>query len=74
MLLQNQLFGYQIASVEFIVISFSAGTSAVVERLFSLINNYWTDDKSRLTVDTVKSWLAIKHNCKMTCEEFHKFK
>lgn len=52
---------------------FSIGTNAVCERLFSQITNYWTDEKSQLTIDTLKCWIAVKHNCKMSCSDFHSF-
>ena len=53
--------------------NFPTGTNAVCERLFSLINNYWTDKKSELSMETLKSWLAIKQNCKMSCSQFYEF-
>ncbi|XP_055308702.1 uncharacterized protein LOC129572711 [Sitodiplosis mosellana] len=46
------------------------GANLVCERLFSLVTNYWTDKKSRLTIDTLKSWLQAKFNMTMTCEQF----
>jgi hypothetical protein len=50
------------------------GTNVAVERLLSLVNALWTDEKNRLEVFTVKSIVLVKHhfrNCK--CPEFHEF-
>ncbi|KAK4884488.1 hypothetical protein RN001_000759 [Aquatica leii] len=41
------------------------------ERLFSIIKNYWTEEKSRLTVHTVEQVMKVKFNIKMTCMEFY---
>ncbi|XP_055308533.1 uncharacterized protein LOC129572572 [Sitodiplosis mosellana] len=49
------------------------GANLVCERLFSLVTNYWTDKKSRLTIDTLKSWLQAKFNMTMTCEQFAEY-
>lgn len=49
------------------------GSNAVCERLFSLIKNYWTEEKSQLSLHSLKCWLSVKHNFEMTCPEFHKF-
>ena len=42
-------------------------TNAQVERVFSLMKHYWTDDKSRLEVSTVKAILNTKFNSDDTC-------
>lgn len=47
-----------------------AGTSTEVERIFSLMNNIWDDDKSRLDVSTLNAILSIQYNSKMSCHEF----
>ena len=31
------------------------GTNAPVERVFSLMNSYWSDEKSRLSEDTLEA-------------------
>lgn len=49
------------------------GTNAMCERLFSLIKNYWTDEKSQLTIQHLKNWLSVKYNMSMSCKEFHSF-
>ena len=48
------------------------GTSAALERVFSLINNFWTDEKSQLELDTLKSCVFVKFNGKKPCDEFKK--
>lgn len=50
------------------------GTNAAVERIFSLTNSLWTDEKNRLSVDTVKSIIVIKtHFQNKSCLEFYDF-
>lgn len=49
------------------------GTSASVERVFSLIKKIWTSDKTRLKIETLKNILFAKYNIKMTCIEFYHF-
>lgn len=46
------------------------GTSAPVERVFSLMKNVWTPDRNRLSVEKVKAILSIKVNSDMSCTEF----
>lgn len=46
------------------------GTNAVTERIFSLINNFWTSDKTQMTIETVKTIIIVKHNLSGTCEDF----
>lgn len=38
------------------------GTSAIVERIFSAMNKYWSEEKVHLKVDTLKDVLMIKYN------------
>jgi hypothetical protein len=38
------------------------GTNTAVERVFSLVNALWTDERSRLEVSTVKSVVLVKHH------------
>ena len=47
-----------------------AGTSTEVERIFSLMNNIWDDNKSRLDIDTLNAILTIQYNSNMSCLEF----
>lgn len=49
------------------------GTSAAVERIFSLINDVWSSEKSRISIDTLKKILVVRYNMKMTCLEFYDF-
>ena len=46
-------------------------TNAQVERVFSLMKHYWTDDKSRLDVSTMRAIVVTKFNCEDTCLEMH---
>jgi hypothetical protein len=46
------------------------GTNAAVERVFSLVNALWADERNWLEVSTMKS-IVYFHNYK--CPEFHKF-
>lgn len=50
---------------------FSLGVNAPVERLFSLSNQTWTDEKSRLSIQKLKAILMIKYNIRMNCIEFY---
>lgn len=47
------------------------GTNAPVERIFSLMNDCWTDSKSQLKEDVMKSMLILRTNFNCTCQEFH---
>jgi hypothetical protein len=50
------------------------GTNAAVERVFSLVNALWTDERNRLGVSTVKSIVLVKHHFRnYKCPEFHDF-
>lgn len=49
------------------------GTSATVERLFSLINDIWSIDKARLSIGTLRDLLYVRYNIKMSCLEFFEF-
>lgn len=48
-----------------------SGTSASVERIFSLMNDIWSPEKGRLLVETVKPLIEIKFNCQMNCVDFY---
>lgn len=47
------------------------GTSAPVERVFSLMNNVWRDDRCSLKETTVKSIIFSKMNINLNCLVFH---
>lgn len=47
------------------------GTSVEVERLFSLINLAWTDEKSSLEISTLDAILNIQYNCDYDCVKFY---
>jgi hypothetical protein len=50
------------------------GTNAAVERVFSLVNALWSDERTRLEVSTVKSIVLVKHHFRnYKCPEFHEF-
>jgi hypothetical protein len=50
------------------------GTNAAVERVFSLVNALWTDERNRLEVSTVKLIVLVKHHFRnYKCPEFHEF-
>lgn len=49
------------------------GTSASVERLFSLINDVWSTEKTRLDINTLRDILYVRYNIKMSCLEFFNF-
>uniref|UniRef100_A0A0K8VZT2 HAT C-terminal dimerisation domain-containing protein n=1 Tax=Bactrocera latifrons TaxID=174628 RepID=A0A0K8VZT2_BACLA len=48
-------------------------TSATVERVFSLINQIWNDEKSQIKIETLRALLYVRYNIKMTCKEFFEF-
>jgi hypothetical protein len=46
--------------------------NANVERVFSLINSQWTDERNRLKVETVKAIIVTQYNFKnISCQEFY---
>jgi hypothetical protein len=47
------------------------GTTASIERLFSRMNSLWTNEKNRLSVETVKAMLIVKVFFNKDCVEFH---
>jgi hypothetical protein len=44
------------------------GSNAAVERVFSLINALWTDEKNILKIETVKALTVVKD---FSCAEFY---
>lgn len=49
------------------------GTSAPAERIFSKENKIWTKERSRLSIETLKSILIVKCNMDFSCTEFYQF-
>ncbi|XP_078495454.1 uncharacterized protein LOC144750537 [Ciona intestinalis] len=47
------------------------GTSAPVERIFSIMNNMWSDDRGQMLEQNVKALLTCKINVDLTCTEFY---
>lgn len=48
-------------------------SNASAERVFSLCNNTWSDNRNRLLIENVKAELQIKVNYTFTCEEFYQY-
>lgn len=48
-----------------------SGTSAPVERVFSLMNNAWADDRGLMKKSTVKGLMICKINIGLDCEDFY---
>lgn len=50
------------------------GHNANVERVFSLISSQWTDERNRLSIQSVKGLLLVQYNFKeYSCQEFYKY-
>lgn len=47
------------------------GSTAPVERVFSLMNNVWSPDRNRLLTENTKRLLQIKVNFDVNCSEFY---
>jgi hypothetical protein len=48
------------------------GSSATVQRLFSVMNTMWSKEKSRLSVETKRATLVVRQKkCVMECEKFY---
>ncbi|GBO41411.1 hypothetical protein AVEN_244690-1 [Araneus ventricosus] len=47
------------------------GTSKPVERVFSLMNNAWTDDRGLMKESTVKGLMTCKINIGLASEDFY---
>lgn len=47
--------------------------NANVERVFSLMEIQWTDERNRLQLDTVESIIMCKYNYKKTCSELYEY-
>lgn len=48
-------------------------SNAYVERVFSIMNNLWTDERNLMRTDLVKAELCTKLNFDMSCQEFLEF-
>jgi hypothetical protein len=46
-------------------------TNAATERVFSLMNNIWTSDKTQLNVDTSEAMFITKVNFSLSCSDFY---
>lgn len=46
------------------------GSNAPVERVFSQMNDLWTEARNRFTVPTIKAVLIVKTNFNLPCQEF----
>lgn len=66
---QNIEYGEVLKIVQFALAL--PGSNATVERVFSIMNDLWTEDKSQMTADTVKSVLTVRVNLAMSCADFH---
>ncbi|KAL4147793.1 hypothetical protein QTP88_002142 [Uroleucon formosanum] len=67
----NQEFSMLLKVVEFSFVL--PGSNAAVERVFSLMNNTWTNSRNKLDIKTVEASLIIKTSFNNTsCEEFYK--
>ena len=47
------------------------GTNAPVERVFSLMNAYWSHQKSLLSEETIEAVIIVKVNMEESCVEFY---
>ena len=47
------------------------GTSAPVERIFSIMKNMWSDDRSSMHEKNVRALLVCKSKIDLTCTEFY---
>ena len=48
-------------------------SNAYTERVFSLMNHAWSENRNRLTVSMVKSELQVRLNFNLSCIEFKSF-
>jgi hypothetical protein len=47
------------------------GSTAPVERIFSVMNTMRSNEKSRVSVETMRATLVVRQNCVMECEKFY---
>ena len=48
-------------------------TNAFCERVFSIMDFHWGEDRARASTELIKSEIQVKINFKETCQEFYKF-
>jgi len=48
-------------------------SNAFVERIFSIMNNLWSDERNSLSVNSVKAEICTKVNFSMSCNEFTEY-
>jgi hypothetical protein len=56
-------------NVEFILCL--PGSTASVEKIFSITNSMWCTEKSRLSVESMRAMLIVRQNCNMECDKFY---
>lgn len=59
----------KIAEFYFAIPSHNAG----VERIFSLIESQWTEERNRLAVQSVEAIIFIQYNSEMSCKDFYEY-
>jgi hypothetical protein len=47
------------------------GSTASVERIFSVMDSIWSQEKSRLNVETMGAMIVLRQNCVVECEKFY---
>jgi hypothetical protein len=47
------------------------GSNASLERIFSLMNIYWNDEKNRASLSLVKAVLIVKTHFDLSCVDFY---
>lgn len=48
-------------------------SQAKIERIFSLMNLYWSDTRNRCSLSLIKAELGVAINFNMNCTQFHKY-
>ena len=48
-------------------------SNAAVERVFSLMESFWSNTRNRCSIVLIKAELQVKMNFDMDCQAFHKF-
>lgn len=49
------------------------GSNAHTERIFSLVNNFWSSDKSKLSVPTLEAAIWLKINVQRNCQQYYEY-
>lgn len=49
------------------------GSNAPIERVFSILNNVWTNEKNNMKIETIRSILICKCNYELNCIEFKNY-